>query len=96
MTLNVRNRLARWTGQAGDAAGAREQMAVLEPIRERVLGPDHPSIHRFTAVTPIVLSRLVSIAFGMPHGCSSYAGSYASRQGLAAGGFLVDGPSCLF
>jgi hypothetical protein len=27
---------------AGDAAGARDQFAVLLPIGERVLGPDHP------------------------------------------------------
>ena len=34
--------LARWTGQAGDAAGARDQYAALLPVRERVLGPEHP------------------------------------------------------
>jgi hypothetical protein len=27
---------------AGDAAGARDQLAALLPIRERVLGPCHP------------------------------------------------------
>ena len=26
----------------GDAAGARDQFAELLPIRERVLGPEHP------------------------------------------------------
>ena len=31
-----------WTGEAGDAAGARDQLAALLPIRERVLGPEHP------------------------------------------------------
>jgi hypothetical protein len=31
-----------WTGAAGDAAGARDQFAALLPIRERVLGPEHP------------------------------------------------------
>ena len=38
-TLTTR---ARWTGEAGDAAGARDQFAVLLLIRERVLGPEHP------------------------------------------------------
>jgi hypothetical protein len=41
-TLRVRHNLARWTGEAGDAAAARDQYAALLPIRERVLGPEHP------------------------------------------------------
>ena len=41
-TLAARADLAYWTGQAGDAAGARDQFAALLPIRERVLGPEHP------------------------------------------------------
>jgi Tetratricopeptide repeat len=41
-TLAARRNLAAWTGQAGDAAGARDQFAVLLPIHERVLGPEHP------------------------------------------------------
>ena len=41
-TLTARHSLAFWTGEAGDAAGARDQFAVLLPIRERVLGPEHP------------------------------------------------------
>ena len=41
-TLTARYNLARWTGEAGDAAGARDQFAALLPIRERVLGPEHP------------------------------------------------------
>jgi hypothetical protein len=41
-TLVVRAQLARWTGEAGDAAGARDQCAALLPISERVLGPEHP------------------------------------------------------
>ena len=36
------NHLARWTGEAGDAAGARDQYVALLPIRERVQGPEHP------------------------------------------------------
>jgi hypothetical protein len=39
-TLAACGNLARWTGQAGDAAGARDQLAALLPIRERVLGAD--------------------------------------------------------
>jgi hypothetical protein len=41
-TLQTRSNLARFTGEAGDAAGARNQYAALLPIRERVLGPEHP------------------------------------------------------
>jgi Tetratricopeptide repeat len=41
-TLAARNYLAVWTGRAGGAAVARDQLAVLLPIRERVLGPEHP------------------------------------------------------
>jgi hypothetical protein len=41
-TLSTRNQLARWTGHAGDVAGARDQLAALLPLRERVLGADHP------------------------------------------------------
>ena len=41
-TLAARANLARWTGQAGDAAAARDQYAALLPVRERVLGPEHP------------------------------------------------------
>ena len=41
-TLAARSRLAAWTGQAGDAAGARDQFAALLPIEERVLGAEHP------------------------------------------------------
>ena len=41
-TLTARHSLARWTGEAGDVAGARDQFAALLPIRERVLGAEHP------------------------------------------------------
>jgi hypothetical protein len=41
-TLTARSNLARWTGQAGDAAGARDQFAALLPVRERVQGAEHP------------------------------------------------------
>jgi hypothetical protein len=41
-TLAARSNLAHWTGQAGNAAAAREQLAGLLPVVERVLGPEHP------------------------------------------------------
>jgi Tetratricopeptide repeat len=41
-TLNARHALARWTGEAGDAPGARDQLSALLPIEERVLGPEDP------------------------------------------------------
>jgi hypothetical protein len=41
-TLNARHQLARRTGEAGDAAGARDQLVALLPIEERVFGPEHP------------------------------------------------------
>ena len=42
-TLRARANLAYWTGEAGNAAEAREQYAALLPIIERVLGPEHPN-----------------------------------------------------
>jgi hypothetical protein len=41
-TLAARASLARWTGQAGHAAGARDQFAALLPIEDRVLGAEDP------------------------------------------------------
>jgi len=41
-TLTARGSLAYWTGEAGDAAGARDQFAALLPVREQVLGAEHP------------------------------------------------------
>jgi Tetratricopeptide repeat len=41
-TLAARHNLAYWAGQAGDAAGARDQFAALLPLFERVLGAEHP------------------------------------------------------
>ena len=40
-TLSAFYELAVWTGEAGEAAGARDQYNALLPIRERVLGPEH-------------------------------------------------------
>ncbi len=45
-TLAARASLARWTGEAGDPAAARDQLAALLPILERVLGPEHPDTLR--------------------------------------------------
>ncbi len=41
-TLTARDYLARWTGNAEDPAGARDQYAALVPVCERVLGAEHP------------------------------------------------------
>ena len=38
-TLTARANLARWTGEAGDAAGARDQYAALLPIRSGCWAP---------------------------------------------------------
>src|SRR5215468_5037005 len=40
-TLTARHRLAHWTGDAGDAAGARDQYTALLPVIERVRGAEH-------------------------------------------------------
>jgi hypothetical protein len=40
-TLAARHNLARWTGQAGDQAGARDQLAALLPVREQIQGQEH-------------------------------------------------------
>jgi hypothetical protein len=41
-TLDTRGDLARFTGEAGDAVGARDQYAALLLVRERVQGPERP------------------------------------------------------
>ncbi len=40
-TLTARHEFAYWTGEAGDAAGARDQFAALVPVLEWVLGREH-------------------------------------------------------
>jgi len=42
-TLAARHNLAYWTGEAGDAAGARDELAAVLLIEERVLGAEHPA-----------------------------------------------------
>ena len=61
-TLVTRHELARWTGEAGDAAAARDQYAALLPLRERVSGPDHPD----TLAARGDLARWTSSAAGGP------------------------------
>ncbi|MGH3185373.1 MAG: tetratricopeptide repeat protein, partial [Streptosporangiaceae bacterium] len=41
-TLAARHQVARWTGDAGNPAAARDLLAGLLPVLERVLGPEHP------------------------------------------------------
>jgi len=41
-TLIIRANLARWAGEAGDPARARDQFAELVPVFERILGKEHP------------------------------------------------------
>ncbi|MFF7985966.1 tetratricopeptide repeat protein [Streptomyces sp. NPDC007901] len=41
-TLAVRHSLARWQGEAGDAARAAQAFAELVSDRRRMQGPDHP------------------------------------------------------
>jgi hypothetical protein len=52
-TLTARHNAATRTGAAGDAAGARDQLAALLPIRERVQGPENPN----TLITRNQLAR---------------------------------------
>lgn len=40
--LSARANVAYWTGQTGDARAALALFQVLLPIRQRVLGPEHP------------------------------------------------------
>ena len=41
-TVTVRGNFAWWSGEAGDAAAARDLYAALLPVFERVSGPEHP------------------------------------------------------
>ena len=40
--MTARGHVAFWTGQAGNRAAARDEFAVLLPIREQMSGPEHP------------------------------------------------------
>ena len=61
-TLNARGEHARWTGEAGDPAAARDQFAALLPNYERVLGPNHPD----TCNARAELARWTGEAGGTP------------------------------
>jgi hypothetical protein len=41
-TLYIWHSVARWTGQAGDPASARDKYQELLSMRERILGHNHP------------------------------------------------------
>jgi hypothetical protein len=69
-TLTARHRRAAFTGKAGDHGGARDQLAALLVVEERVLGPEHHD----TLATRNELA-----------GATGYAGDYAgARDQLAA------------
>jgi len=57
-TLAARHNLALWTGEAGDAAGARDQYVALLPISERILDAEHPQ----TLTTRHELARWTGLA----------------------------------
>ena len=46
VSLRARGYLARWTGETGDPAGARDQFQQLLPVIEQVLRPGHPETLR--------------------------------------------------
>jgi len=68
-TLAARADLAYWTGEAGDAAGARDQYAALLPIRERVLGAEHPD----TLITRQNLAYWTGLAWDAAEARDQYA-----------------------
>ena len=79
-----RGDLARWTGEAGDAAGARDQFAALLPIRERVLGPEHPDTLTTRPTSPAGPGRRgmrPGPATSSPRCCPSRSGSSARAPG---------------
>jgi hypothetical protein len=75
-TLATRRELAYWTGQAGDAAGARDQYAALLPIRQRVLGREHPD----TLATCHGLAHWTGEAGDAAGARDQFAGLLALRQ----------------
>jgi hypothetical protein len=42
LRLELEQECAYWSGEAGDAAGARDRFAALVPVLERVVGAEHP------------------------------------------------------
>ena len=79
-TLAARNNLALWTGEAGDAAGARDQFAALLPVSERVLGAEHPdtlTTRHELAAGPGRRGMRPGPATSSPPCCPSASGSWA-------------------
>jgi hypothetical protein len=56
-TLDIRVRLAYWTGWTGDWAGGRDQFAALLPVRERIFGAEHPDARSTCASQPCLLDQ---------------------------------------
>ena len=81
-TLIARATLAYWTGQAGDAAGARDQYAALLPIEERVLGPEHPE----TLTTRANLARYTGEAGDAVRARDQYAALLPLRERVSGHG----------
>ena len=65
-TLNTRYGLARWTGEAGDPATARDLYAELLPGYARVRGAEHPD----TLNTQRALAYWTSETSGNDRSCS--------------------------
>ena len=79
-TLSDRANMARFTGEAGDAASARDQFTALLPVSARLLGPDHPN----TLLARVRLARFTGEggmrpgpATKAPRCCPSSSGSWA-------------------
>jgi hypothetical protein len=56
-TLDVRARLAYWTGWTGDPAAARDQYAALLPVSEHISGAEHPDTLSTRASQPCLLDQ---------------------------------------
>ena len=87
-TLYSRYELAYWTGEAGDAVGARDQFAALLPLRERVQGAEHPG----ALVTRHELARWTGQAGDVAGARDQFAALLPLRervQGLEHPGALV-------
>jgi hypothetical protein len=81
-TLTVRLNLAAWTERAGDAAGARDQLAELVLVEERVLGAEHPG----TLLVRAGLAAWTGLA-GMRRGAGPVRGAgTGERAGVRPGG----------
>jgi hypothetical protein len=75
--LAARGNLAYWTGEAGDAAGARDQIVALLPVFERVLGLDH----RHTLAARANLARWTGRTGDAAGARDQYAALLSAREG---------------